>query len=52
MTLMVIDHSEMNTLPPMDFSYMSCRDLYSTMVEMPYVSHMLTTQPGKSRSPL
>ena len=32
MTLMANDHSEMNSLPPTEFSYMSCTDLYSTMV--------------------
>ena len=52
MTLMAIEHSEMNTLPPTDFSYMSHRDQYSPTVEMPYVSHTLTTISGKSRSTL
>ena len=52
MTLMANHHSEMNTLPPMEFSYTSCTDLYSTMAEPPYVSHRPSTQSGKSRSAL
>ena len=31
MTLMTIQHSEMNTLPLTQFSYTRCTDLYSTM---------------------
>ena len=32
MTVMAIQHSEMDTLPRTEFSYMSCTELYSTMV--------------------
>ena len=52
MTLIAIHHSEMNTLHTMEFSYRRCTDLYSAMADTPYVSHTLTTQPGKSRSAL
>ena len=32
MSVMAIQHSEMDTLPRTEFSYMSCTELYSTMV--------------------
>ena len=31
MAVMTIHHSEMDTLPPMEFSYTRCTDLFSTM---------------------
>ena len=52
MTVIVIHHSAVNTLPSTELSYTYCTDVYISMAAGPYVTHRLCTYPRKSHSAL